>query len=150
MDTSDVAVVTGANSGIGRATALHLAQHGYTVYGTVRSVDRATKLLAEAETRGVTVELTTLGIADDESVAAGVGERAEQRIPLLAAVALTEHGHAHAHLAEHGVHLLPAHFVPRAERERAVHHPTQLGDVARPARRAQRCCPPWHENAATS
>ena len=74
MDTSDVAVVTGANSGIGRATALYLAQHGYTVYGTVRSIDRATKLLAEAETRGVTVELATLDIADDESVAAGFAE----------------------------------------------------------------------------
>ena len=53
MTTANVAVVTGANSGIGRATALHLAEHGYTVYGTVRSVDRAGKLLDEAAGRGV-------------------------------------------------------------------------------------------------
>ena len=33
MTSSDVVVVTGANSGIGRASALHLAEHGYTVYG---------------------------------------------------------------------------------------------------------------------
>ena len=52
MTTANVAVVTGANSGIGRATALHLAEHGYTVYGTVRSVDRAGKLLDEAAGRG--------------------------------------------------------------------------------------------------
>lgn len=71
MSNSDVAVVTGANSGIGRATALHLAEHGYTVYGTVRSVDRAAKVLDEAAGRGVTIELAELDIADDESVRVG-------------------------------------------------------------------------------
>ena len=64
-----VAVVTGANSGIGRATALHLAEHGYTVYGTVRSVDRAGKLLAEAEARDLTIELAELDIASGELTA---------------------------------------------------------------------------------
>ena len=79
MSSSDVVVVTGANSGIGRATALHLAEHGYTVYGTVRSLDRAGKLLDEAEARGVTVELAELDIADGGSVHdgfAGILERA--------------------------------------------------------------------------
>ena len=33
-----VAVVTGANSGIGRATAIHLAKQGSRVFGTVRSI----------------------------------------------------------------------------------------------------------------
>ncbi|MFM8956727.1 MAG: SDR family NAD(P)-dependent oxidoreductase, partial [Actinomycetota bacterium] len=32
-----VAVVTGANSGIGRATALAFAHAGYRVFGTVRA-----------------------------------------------------------------------------------------------------------------
>jgi NAD(P)-dependent dehydrogenase (short-subunit alcohol dehydrogenase family) len=68
---SGVAVVTGANSGIGRATAIHLAGKGYTVYGTVRSASKATKLNAMAEAAGVEVKLAELDVADDASVADG-------------------------------------------------------------------------------
>lgn len=71
MSTGPVTVVTGANSGIGRATALHLAAAGHTVHGTVRSVARAEKLLAAAEAAGVHVELVELDIADDRSVRDG-------------------------------------------------------------------------------
>jgi NAD(P)-dependent dehydrogenase (short-subunit alcohol dehydrogenase family) len=68
-----IAVVTGANSGIGRATAIHLAEQGFTVHGTVRRADKATKLLAMADDAGVTVHLTELDIADDDSVRDGFG-----------------------------------------------------------------------------
>ena len=73
MTTSDalVAVVTGANSGIGRAVAIHLATRGITVYGTVRSVDKATKLIDMASDVGAEVHLVELDVADDESVSAG-------------------------------------------------------------------------------
>jgi NAD(P)-dependent dehydrogenase (short-subunit alcohol dehydrogenase family) len=72
LDSSTpVAVVTGANSGIGRATALHLAQSGYRVFGTVRSLDRADKLLAGAAQAGVEVELVELDVASDDSVRRG-------------------------------------------------------------------------------
>ena len=74
MTSAPVTVVTGANSGIGRATALHLAEHGHHVYGTVRSVARAGKLLDAAEERGVGVELVELDIADDRSVRDGFVE----------------------------------------------------------------------------
>lgn len=66
------AIVTGANSGIGRATALYLAQQGYRVVGTVRSVAKADKLGAMASELGVTVELVELDVADDESVRRGL------------------------------------------------------------------------------
>jgi len=66
-----VTVVTGANSGIGRATAIHLAGAGHVVYGTVRSTSRTDKLLAMAEQSGVEIRLTELDVADDESVRAG-------------------------------------------------------------------------------
>jgi NAD(P)-dependent dehydrogenase (short-subunit alcohol dehydrogenase family) len=66
-----ISVVTGANSGIGRATAIHLAAQGHVVYGTVRSIDKATKLNAMAAAAGVEVNLVELDVADDESVRAG-------------------------------------------------------------------------------
>ncbi|MFM7685063.1 MAG: SDR family oxidoreductase [Actinomycetota bacterium] len=71
---STISVVTGANSGIGRATALHLAAQGHTVYGTVRSVGKAAKLQAAAEQMGVTVHLVELDVADDQSVRDGFAE----------------------------------------------------------------------------
>jgi NAD(P)-dependent dehydrogenase (short-subunit alcohol dehydrogenase family) len=75
---ASVAVVTGANSGIGRATSIHLAAQGYSVVGTVRDRDRATKLRAMAADRGVEVELVELDVADDESVRRGFAEILER------------------------------------------------------------------------
>ena len=67
-------MVTGANSGIGRATAVHLAASGHTVVGTVRAKSKADKLLAAADAAGATVDLVELDIASDDSVAAGFAE----------------------------------------------------------------------------
>jgi NAD(P)-dependent dehydrogenase (short-subunit alcohol dehydrogenase family) len=69
-----ISVVTGANSGIGRATAIHLAAQGHRVIGTVRSTARADKLTAMAADAGVVIELCELDVADDESVRAGFAE----------------------------------------------------------------------------
>jgi NAD(P)-dependent dehydrogenase (short-subunit alcohol dehydrogenase family) len=66
--------VTGANSGIGRATAVHLAECGYTVFGTVRSRSKADKLNTAAAAVGVMVELVEMDIADGASVSAGFAE----------------------------------------------------------------------------
>jgi len=76
--TSSITVVTGANSGIGRATALHLAANGHRVFGTVRSLDRAEKLLALAEQQGVEIELAELDVADDASVERGFADILER------------------------------------------------------------------------
>jgi NAD(P)-dependent dehydrogenase (short-subunit alcohol dehydrogenase family) len=69
-----ISVVTGANSGIGRAVAIHLAGEGHTVYGTVRSVDKAAKLQAMAAEANVEVRLVELDVAEDESVRAGLAQ----------------------------------------------------------------------------
>ena len=80
-----VAVVTGANSGIGRATALYLAQQGYRVFGTVRSLDKASKLQARAHELGVAVELIEMDVANDASVQRGFADifRATDHVDVL-------------------------------------------------------------------
>ena len=71
---TDVAVVTGANSGIGRATAITLAKQGMRVLGTVRSLDKAEKLNAMAKHAGASVELVVMDVASDDSVKRGFEE----------------------------------------------------------------------------
>ncbi len=69
-----ITVVTGANSGIGRATAVHLAAAGHRVFGTMRALDKAEKLNAAAAERGVEVTPIVLDVTDDAAVAAGFAE----------------------------------------------------------------------------
>jgi NAD(P)-dependent dehydrogenase (short-subunit alcohol dehydrogenase family) len=73
-DDRPVTVVTGANSGIGRATSIHLARSGHRVVGTVRALAKAEKLQAMAAEAGVDVELFELDVADDDSVRDGFAE----------------------------------------------------------------------------
>lgn len=69
-----VSVVTGANSGIGRATAVYLARQGHRVFGTLRSLAKAEKLGALAKQAGVEVQLVLMDVADDDSVRDGMRE----------------------------------------------------------------------------
>ena len=69
-----VVVVTGANSGIGRAAAVHLAAAGHTVYGTMRDLGKGDKLLAKASEAGETVHTVALDVSDDDSVSNGMAQ----------------------------------------------------------------------------
>ena len=62
-----ITVVTGANSGIGRATALHLAGSGHTVYGAMRDLGKGDKLADLAGAAGVEVRPLELDVSDDGS-----------------------------------------------------------------------------------
>jgi len=78
VDDRAVAVVTGANSGIGRAIAVHLAANGYRVFGTVRRIASAEKLQSMAAAAGTTVDLVELDVADDASVRTGLADVLDQ------------------------------------------------------------------------
>ncbi len=78
MSDSPVSVVTGANSGIGRATAIYLAQQGHTVFGTVRATSRMDTFHKMAEAAGVKIELVELDVAEDDSVAQGFAQILDQ------------------------------------------------------------------------
>lgn len=71
-------VVTGANSGIGLATALELAGAGYDVIGTVRSAGKGRDLTEAASAKGLTVEAVVCDVSDATSTAAGFKEIADR------------------------------------------------------------------------
>ena len=100
---SKVALVTGASSGIGEATALRLKALGYRVYAAARRVDRM-RALADAG-----VQVLAMDVTDDASMQAGIEEivRRSGRIdppssvsPLLARE-LDVHGQAVQHDSGH-------------------------------------------------
>ncbi len=62
------ALVTGSNSGIGRATALRLAAEGYRVFAAMRDTGKAEKLLDLADKAGVSVEPLALDVTSGDSV----------------------------------------------------------------------------------
>ena len=67
------AVVTGANSGIGRATTLAFAQAGYHVFGTVRGLEKADKLLAKATSLSLADRITLVEMDVDDSASVTKG-----------------------------------------------------------------------------
>lgn len=68
-------VITGASSGIGKATATLLAQHGWRVFAAVRKEEDARKL--EAESNGA-LEGILLDVTNGESIAVAAQEVAKR------------------------------------------------------------------------
>ena len=66
MTTTKVALVTGASSGIGEATARQLAAAGLTVYAAARRTERLQKLTAAS------IHALAMDVTDDASMQAGV------------------------------------------------------------------------------
>ncbi len=64
-----VAIVTGASSGIGAATARRLAAEGFHVLAAARRADRLPSLVAEIEAAGGVATAVACDVTSDESVA---------------------------------------------------------------------------------
>jgi NADP-dependent 3-hydroxy acid dehydrogenase YdfG len=69
---SKVVLVTGASSGIGKATAIYLAQNGYRVYGAARRIEKMQELKAYG------IHPVALDITIDENRVACVKEIQEK------------------------------------------------------------------------
>jgi NAD(P)-dependent dehydrogenase (short-subunit alcohol dehydrogenase family) len=69
-----VALITGASTGIGLATALHFGRHGHDVWAGVRNPSAATELRNAIETERLPLQLVTLDVDDAGSVQRGVAE----------------------------------------------------------------------------
>ncbi len=69
-----VTLVTGTSTGIGQATALHLARQGHTVYASMRTPDTSGGVLrSAAQEERLDLEVIPLDVDDSASVASAVG-----------------------------------------------------------------------------
>ena len=73
-----VTLVTGATSGIGKATAFLLASKGYEVYAGARNPADGETMVAEAKGRGIPLKAVQLDVTDDGSVRAAVSRVARE------------------------------------------------------------------------
>ncbi len=60
-------LITGTSTGIGLATSIHFAQHGYKVYAGLRNLAKAGPLLEAAQT-GLEIEPIELDVTSNESI----------------------------------------------------------------------------------
>ncbi|WP_280507187.1 SDR family oxidoreductase [Nocardia flavorosea] len=70
MTTSTIALVTGANKGLGRETVRRLADLGWQVFAAARDTARGSEAVAELAAEGRQVRFVALDVTSDESVAA--------------------------------------------------------------------------------
>jgi len=68
MAPMPVTLVTGTSTGIGFATALHLARHGHTVVATMRNLAKAGPLEAAARAAGLPLVLRELDVTSQDSI----------------------------------------------------------------------------------
>lgn len=73
-----VCLVTGAGSGLGMETALHLAKNGRRVFGSVLTEEEGSRLRSAAQQAGVSIEVVTFDVTDEDAVRRAVDRIAEQ------------------------------------------------------------------------
>jgi NAD(P)-dependent dehydrogenase (short-subunit alcohol dehydrogenase family) len=81
-----VALITGATSGLGRATAILLAGNGWRVFAAGRSAERRRTLEDLARMRGLAIETLELDVTSDDSVERAFAEMERRGAPALDAL----------------------------------------------------------------
>lgn len=75
-----VAVITGSSRGIGLETSLTLAENGFTVYPTVRNIDKASNLTETANKRNLLAKVVQLDVIDDTSVRQAIPAQLNEKV----------------------------------------------------------------------
>jgi NAD(P)-dependent dehydrogenase (short-subunit alcohol dehydrogenase family) len=75
----EIAVVTGTSTGIGLATSIRLARHGYRVIATMRNLDKAGPVRAAAADGGLPIEVLELDVTSTASVRHAFAAVAKER-----------------------------------------------------------------------
>ena len=73
-----VTLVTGTSTGIGFATALHLARHGHRVVATMRNLAKAGPLEEAARQESLPLVVRELDVTRQDSIDAAVAETRER------------------------------------------------------------------------
>lgn len=73
-----VILVTGASTGIGQETALHMARQGHDVYASVRNPDTATELKELIAAENLPVHVIKLDLVDSSTIESAVAEIMER------------------------------------------------------------------------
>ena len=79
-------LITGASSGIGKVTCLYLAERGYAVIGTSRSIARLSELQRLASEKALPITAVELDINSDEAVDRALPELRDNHGPIDALV----------------------------------------------------------------
>lgn len=69
-----VILVTGASTGIGQETALHMSRKGHQVYAAVRSPDTANELREKIAAEKLSAEIIKLDLVDPATIATAIAE----------------------------------------------------------------------------